>query len=163
VYPLETTVAGFNIDALRPNGRAHDVSVVGSGQTDIEGRLKAVLAANNRVITPDASPEAGYFFRSDHFPMAKRGVPMLYMGTGLDMLNGGVAAGKAADDAYRRDKYHQPADEYDAETWDLSGVAEDASILFQLGTQIANSRDWPNYLATSEFRPVRDKSSAKRK
>ncbi|HVD62063.1 MAG TPA: M28 family peptidase, partial [Gemmatimonadaceae bacterium] len=104
-----------------------------------------------------------YFFRSDHFPMAKRGVPMLYMGSGLDKVNGGVAAGKAADDAYRRDKYHQPADEYDAATWDLSGVAEDASVLYQLGMQIANSRDWPNYLASSEFRPERDKSAARRK
>src|SRR6185436_16137713 len=114
VYPLATTVAGFDIDALSPNGRARDVTVVGFGQTDIEDRLKAVLASSSRVITPDPSPEAGYFFRSDHFPMAKRGVPMLYMDSGLDMLNGGKAAGDAADAAYRRDAYHQPADEYDA-------------------------------------------------
>src|SRR5665647_2238812 len=83
VYPLETTVAGFNTDALSPTGRSHDVTVVGSGQSDLEDRLKTVLASSNRVITPDASPEAGYFFRSDHFPMAKRGVPMLYMDSGI--------------------------------------------------------------------------------
>ena len=119
VYPLETTVAGFNIDALSPIGRTHDAIVVGSGQSDLEDRLKTVLAASNRVITPDASPEAGYFFRSDHFPMAKRGVPMLYMDSGEDLLNGGVAGGKAYDAAYRRDAYHQPADEYDPAKWDL--------------------------------------------
>jgi Zn-dependent M28 family amino/carboxypeptidase len=163
VYPLATTVAGFNIDALSPIGRAHDVVVTGSGQTDIEGRLKTVLAANNRVITPDADPEAGYFFRSDHFPMAKRGVPMLYMGTGKDLLNGGIAAGKLAGDTYRRDKYHQPADEYDPATWDLSGIAEDVGVLHTLGLELANSRDWPNYLATSEFRPERDKTAGARK
>jgi Zn-dependent M28 family amino/carboxypeptidase len=163
VYPLETTVAGFNIDALSPTGRAHDVNVVGSGQTDIEDRLKAVLAASNRVPTPDPAPEAGYFYRSDHFPMAKRGVPMLYFGSGQDLLTGGKAAGKAASDAYRKDKYHQPADEYDAATWNLEGVAQDIMVLHALGLQLANSRDWPNYLATSEFRPERDKSAARRR
>jgi len=161
VYPLETTVAGFNIDALAPTGRAHDVLVVGSGQTDIEDRLKAVLASTSRVMTPDATPEAGYFFRSDHFPMAKRGVPMLYMDSGIDLLAGGTASGRAADEAYRRDAYHQPADEYSA-TWNLTGIAEDVSVLHQLGMQLANSREWPNYRETSEFRPVRDKSAARR-
>jgi len=163
VYPLETTVAGFNIDALSVGGRAHDAVVVGSGQSDLEDRLKTVLAANNRVITPDASPEAGYFFRSDHFPMAKRGVPMLYMDSGIDLLNGGKAGGDAADAAYRRDAYHQPADEYDAAKWDLSGIAEDVMVLHTLGLQLANSRDWPNYRTTSEFRPTRDKTSSSRK
>ena len=162
VYPLESTVAGFNIDALSATGRARDVLVVGSGQTDIEDRLQAVLATNNRVMTPDATPEAGYFFRSDHFPMAKRGVPMLYMDSGIDLLAGGVAAGRAFDDKYRRDAYHQPADEYDPSTWNLAGIAEDVAVLHQLGLQLANSRDWPNYRATSEFRPVRDKSAASR-
>jgi Zn-dependent M28 family amino/carboxypeptidase len=162
VYPLESTVAGFNIDALSATGRARDVLVVGSGQTDIEDRLQAVLAANNRVMTPDATPEAGYFFRSDHFPMAKRGVPMLYMDSGIDLLAGGIAAGRAFDEKYRRDAYHQPADEYDPSTWNLAGIAEDVAVLHQLGLQLANSRDWPNYRATSEFRPVRDKSAAGR-
>jgi Zn-dependent M28 family amino/carboxypeptidase len=163
VYPLETTVAGFNIDALSTVGRAHDAVVVGSGQSDLEDRLKTVLAASNRVITPDASPEAGYFYRSDHFPMAKRGVPMLYMDSGIDLLNGGKTAGEAADAAYRKDAYHQPADEYDAAKWDLSGIAEDVSILHTLGMQLANSRDWPNYRTTSEFRPTRDKTASSRK
>jgi len=163
VYPLESTVAGFNIDALSPTGRAHDVLVVGSGQTDIENRLSRMLAANNRVMTPDATPEAGYFYRSDHFPMAKRGVPMLYMDSGIDLLTGGTAAGKTADDTYRRDAYHQPADEYNASSWSFAGIAEDVAVLHALGMQLANSRDWPNYRQSSEFRPLRDKSAATRK
>ena len=163
VYPLETTVAGFNIDALHPIGRTRDVTVVGSGQSDLEDRLQAVLAASNRVITPDASPEAGYFFRSDHFPMAKRGVPMLYMDNGIDALTGGTAVGKTYDAAYRRDAYHQPADQYDPATWNLAGIAEDVKVLHALGWQLANSREWPNYRTTSEFRSVRDKTAATRK
>ena len=87
---------------------------------------------------------------------------MLYMDSGIDLLNGGVAAGTAADDAYRKDQYHQPADNYEPTKWDLSGVAEDVTVLYTLGMQLANLRDWPNYLATSEFRPVRDKSAAMR-
>jgi Zn-dependent M28 family amino/carboxypeptidase len=162
VYPLEKTVAGFNIDALSVAGRAHDVSVIGSGQSDLEARLQTVLASNNRTMRADPSPEAGYFYRSDHFPMAKRGVPMLYMDSGIDLLKGGVAAGTAADDAYRKDQYHQAADNYDPAKWDLSGVAEDVTVLYTLGMQLANSRDWPNFLASSEFRPVRDKSAAMR-
>ena len=163
VFPLEATVAGFNIDALSPTGRARDVMVVGSGQSDLEDRLKTVLAASNRVITPDATPEAGYFFRSDHFPMAKRGVPMLYMDSGIDLLTGGTTAGKAYDTEYRRDAYHQPADNYDPAKWNFSGIAEDVNVLHALGWQLANSREWPNYRTTSEFRPVRDKTSATRK
>jgi Zn-dependent M28 family amino/carboxypeptidase len=161
VYPLETTVAGFNIDALSPTGPARDVLVVGSGQTDIEDRLQAVLVANNRVMTPDATPEAGYFYRSDHFPMAKRGVPMLYMDSGIDLLTGGTTAGKAADNAYRSDAYHQPADEFNS-TWNLAGIAEDVAILHRVALQLANSREWPNYRQTSEFRPVRDRSISSR-
>ena len=163
VYPLETTVAGFNIDALSPIGRTRDVTVVGSGQSDLEDRLQTVLAVSNRVITPDAAPEAGYFFRSDHFPMAKRGVPMLYMDSGIDALTGGTAVGKAYDTAYRRDAYHQPADQYDPATWKLDGIVEDVKVLHALGWQLANSRHWPNYRTTSEFRSVRDRTAATRK
>jgi Zn-dependent M28 family amino/carboxypeptidase len=162
VYPLETTVAGFNIDALEPNGPARDLLVIGFGQSELEDRLKAVLTAAGRVITPDANPEAGYFFRSDHFPMAKRGVPMLYVDSGIDLLSGGREAGAAAGAAYRRDRYHQPADEYDAATWNFGGIVQDVQILYGLGLELANGRDWPNYRQTSEFRAARDKSAAAR-
>jgi Zn-dependent M28 family amino/carboxypeptidase len=136
--------------------------VVGYGQSDLEDRLERVLTSQNRVIARDPSPEAGYFFRSDHFSMAKRGVPMLYTDTGEDLLDGGIAAGKAFDAAYRRDRYHQPADEYDPATWNFEGVAGDVAVLHRLGLALANSREWPNYRTTSEFRPIRDQSAARR-
>ncbi|HLL47205.1 MAG TPA: hypothetical protein VK399_10885, partial [Longimicrobiaceae bacterium] len=82
--------------------------------------------------------------------------------SGLDLLEGGTAAGSAADAAYRRDRYHQPADEYDAATWNFAGMAQDLATLHRLGAELAGSRDWPNYRTTSEFRPVRDASAARR-
>src|SRR5215208_649518 len=163
VYPLETTVAGFNVDALSPAGPARDVLVVGYGQSELEDRLERVLTAAGRVVARDAHPEAGYFYRSDHFPMAKRGVPMLYIDSGMDLVTGGTAAGESADSAYREDRYHQPADEYDPAAWNLAGIAQDVTVLYRLGLELADSRDWPNYRQTSEFRPVRDASAAKRR
>jgi Zn-dependent M28 family amino/carboxypeptidase len=163
VYGLERTVAGFNIDALGPTGPARDVLVVGYGQSELEDQLEHLLGSANRVVTRDPHPEAGYFFRSDHFPMAKRGVPMLYIDSGVDLVSGGTAAGEAADAAYRKDRYHQPADAYDAATWKLEGIAQDVTVLHGLGLELATSRDWPNYRQTSEFRPIRDASAARRK
>ncbi|MGI9042856.1 MAG: M28 family metallopeptidase [Gemmatimonadaceae bacterium] len=162
VYPLETTVAGFNIDAPYAIGRARDMLVIGYGQSELEDWLKEVLEAQNRVIAPDPNPEAGYFFRSDHFPLAKRGVPMLYTKGGADFLVGGKDAGRAAEVTYRRDAYHQPSDEYDEATWDFSAIAEDVGVLFRVGMPLAQSREWPNYRSSSEFRPVRDQSSSRR-
>jgi len=162
VYPLETTVAGFNIDAMSPTGPARDVLVVGYGQSELEDRLERILTVGGRVVARDPSPEAGYFYRSDHFPMAKRGVPMLYIGSGVDLLEGGTTAGDAADEAYRRDRYHQPADEFDPASWNLQGMAQDLAVLQRMGRDLANSQEWPNYRETSEFRPVRDASAERR-
>ena len=88
---------------------------------------------------------------------------MLYVDSGLDLLNGGTAAGEAAGTAYRRDRYHQPADQYDPATWNVEGMAQDATVLYRMGLELANSRVWPNYRPTSEFRPVRDASAASRR
>jgi Zn-dependent M28 family amino/carboxypeptidase len=163
VFPLETTVAGFNIDAMDPYGPAHDIVVVGSGQSELEDLLARLLAAEGRVASPDPAPEAGYFFRSDHFPMAKRGVPMLYVDSGEDLVEGGRAAGAAMAEEYRRERYHQPSDEYDPATWNLEGVAQNVRLLHRMGLELANSRAWPNYRSTSEFRPIRDASAASRR
>jgi Zn-dependent M28 family amino/carboxypeptidase len=163
VYPLETTVAGFNIDALAPMGPARDVLVVGYGQSELENHIERILRESGRVIARDPHPEAGYFFRSDHFPMAKRGVPMLYIDSGQDLLTGGTAAAEAFDASYRRDRYHQPADEYDAATWRVDGIVQDMTALHRIGIELANSRGWPNYHATSEFRSIRDRSAARRR
>jgi Zn-dependent M28 family amino/carboxypeptidase len=161
IYPLAKTVGGINMDALNVSGRTRNVEVVGSGQSSLEDDLKTLAAAQDRVLTPDETPEAGYFFRSDHFPLAKRGVPVLYAASGLDMVEGGVTAGRAFDEDYRKNRYHQANDEWSAD-WDLSGLAEDVALYYQLGAKLANSTVWPQWRETSEFKAARDKTAAAR-
>jgi Zn-dependent M28 family amino/carboxypeptidase len=113
-------------------------------------------------VTPDPEPEAGHFYRSDHFPFAKRGVPSLSIDGGVDLVKGGVAAGQAARAAYTRDRYHQPADEYDP-NWDLSGAVQELEVFYDLGRALTDGRDWPAWTAGAEFKAERDKTAGERK
>ena len=157
--PLNKIVAGVNMDGALPVGRTHDMVVIGYGASELEDRLAEILKANDRVIKPDAKPEAGYFYRSDHISLAKRGVPMLYADGGEDKLEGGVAAGKAAAAAYTAELYHKPMDEY-SDDWDLSGFTEDIQALYAVGEGIADSTDWPTWYAGNEFEAARKDSLA---
>ena len=157
--PLNKIVAGVNMDGALPVGRTHDMVVIGYGASELEDRLAEILKANDRVIKPDAKPEAGYFYRSDHISLAKRGVPMLYADGGEDKLEGGVAAGKAAAAAYTAERYHKPMDEY-SDDWDLSGFTEDIQALYAVGEGIADSTDWPTWYAGNEFEAARKESVA---
>lgn len=161
VFPLEKTVAGINMDGMNINGRTKNVEVVGFGQSDLEDTFSILVKKQHRYITPDQSPEAGHFFRSDHFPLSKRGVPMLYAASGLDMVKGGEAAGRAFSDAYTAQKYHQPDDEWSPD-WNYDGFVEDLMLNYQIGNQLANSTKWPQWKIGSEFKPARDKSSQSR-
>ena len=155
IEPLAQTVAGVNIDAILPAGRTHDVVVVGYGASELEDLLSEEAAAQDRVIVPDPNPEAGYFYRSDHISLARRGVPMIYADAGVDLLEGGVEAGTAFAETYRAERYHAPADEY-SEDWVMDGMVEDTTLFFNLGDRIANSSDWPNWYEGNEFRALRD-------
>ena len=162
LYPLGTTVGMLNTDALSTAGPARDFSISGSARLDLLDDLIAEGTKQGRSFTPDARPEAGSFYRSDHFSLAKRGVPAISIESGEDLIEGGKAAGKADSDAYIRDKYHQPADQWTS-AWNATGQAIDAELIFALGQRLANSREWPNWSADSEFRAVRDKTAAMRK
>jgi Zn-dependent M28 family amino/carboxypeptidase len=155
--PLNKIVAGINMDGALPVGRTKDMVVIGYGASELEDRLKAVLVEQDRVIKPDATPEAGYFYRSDHISFAKKGVPMLYADGGEDKVDGGIAAGKAAAAAYTAERYHKPMDEY-SDDWDLSGFQEDIQALFQVGRDVAKSTDWPTWYAGNEFEAARKES-----
>ena len=155
--PLSQIVAGINIDAILPIGKTKDIVVVGYGASELEERLTALAEADGRVIVPDPTPQAGYFYRSDHVSFAKKGVPMLYADAGQDKIDGGVAAGKAFAEVYTAQRYHKPADEYDA-SWDMSGMEQEVQTLFKLGRDIAASNDWPEWYEGNEFKAIRDAS-----
>ncbi|MDB5908131.1 MAG: peptidase [Massilia sp.] len=162
LYPLDQTAGVINMDALSPNGLARDFTISGSAKLDLLDRLVAKAGKWNLVYAPDPKPEAGHFFRSDHFSFAKRGVPAISFGSGQDWIHGGVEAGRAAADAYVANNYHQPSDEWKT-GWTFAGMARDLEILYGVGHDLADSADWPNWSQDSEFRAIRDQSAAKRK
>lgn len=159
VFPLEQTVGGVNMDALSLAGPANDVTVVGPDKSQLDDFLTAALTAEERVGTPNPSPEAGYYYRSDHFSMAKRGLPMLYVDGGQDLVEGGTEAGAAYEARYRDTAYHAAGDEYD-ENWDWSGVEQDLRLFYRLGRMLAMSTSWPNWREGDEFRRIRDEACA---
>jgi Zn-dependent M28 family amino/carboxypeptidase len=162
LYPLATTVANINMDGAAVNGPAKDISTSGDAGLTLQDDLIQVGKVHGRYFTPDARPEAGGFFRSDHFSFAKQGLPALSFHSGQDLVRGGVAAGKAAGEAFTRDKYHQPADEFDP-NWDLSGMAADLALIYDLGHRLGDSREWPEWKPGSEFKAARDKTASLRK
>jgi Zn-dependent M28 family amino/carboxypeptidase len=163
LYPLATTVALLNTDSPRPTSPARDFMTSGDAPVTLQDSLIEVGRSLNRQHSPDTRPQAGLFFRSDHFSFAKRGVPAISFKSGDDLIDGGVAAGKAWLEAYDRDRYHQPADEFDPATWRSDGIAADAALLYALGRRLADSREWPEWKAGSEFKAIRDASSAERR
>ena len=162
LYPLATTVGVLNMDALDPHGPARNFTISGSAKLGLLDDLIAVAKQHDVAYTADPKPEAGYFFRSDHFSFAKRGVPAVSFGSGNDWVDGGIKAGKAAEDDYTAKRYHQPADEWQA-NWPFTGMARDLQLLYIVGHGLANSDQWPNWGKDSEFRGTRDASAAERK
>ncbi len=155
LVPLAQIAGGINLDGMLPMPPSRDMIVIGYGASELEGLLDRVAAANGRYLRPDAEPEKGYFYRSDHISLAKKGVPMLYADSGIDLVNGGEAAGRAFADDYTANRYHKPADEYDP-SWDMSGIIDTLNILFETGEALANSPQWPNWNDGNEFRAIRD-------
>ncbi|MCW0380354.1 hypothetical protein NB697_003200 [Xanthomonas sacchari] len=161
LYPLARTVAVINMDGMSPFGPSRDFGIYGTAKLELLDDLKRVAKGWDLRYTPDPKPEAGYFFRSDHFSFAKRGVPALSFAAGQDWVDGGVAAGKAASDDYTAKRYHQPGDEWQP-NWTFAGAARDMQMLYTLGEELANSTQWPNWSRDSEFRATRDASAAQR-
>jgi len=159
VFPLARTAGGVNMDSLNLAGAARDFVSIGAGKSELDGYLARAAAARNMRISPEPSPEAGYYFRSDQFSLAKQGVPMLYGRGGEDLVVGGPAAGRAAAMDYRANRYHGVNDEYDP-NWDWAGALADVAIYYSLGRELAMSDAWPNWNEGDEFRAIRDRSRA---
>ena len=161
VWPLETTVADINIDMLPLSGSTRDIPIFGKGQNDLEDRLQALAEPLGRYVSDDGMPEQGFYYRSDHFPFARMGVPAIMPWHGWDWVEGGREAGEAAWRAKFAADYHKPSDEW-SEDLDFTSAVENLTLLYRLGLELANSSDWPGWKPTSEFAVVRARSDAAR-
>lgn len=159
--PLETTVAAFNLDPHVVLGRTRNLDLIGGGRTELEDDLRRVAGAQGLRVDDEINPEAGWYFRSDHFAFAKRGVPTVYFRAGRDIVNGGLAAGNAEADAYNATRYHQTTDEF-VPSWDFAGAAQEGAVAYALGRELADSRRWPGWRDGIEYKAERDKSAAAR-
>jgi len=161
LFPAARTAGVINTDGGSIYGPAKNFTISGNAKLGLLDMLIAEGKKQGRYYSPDPHPEAGHFYRSDHFSFAKVGVPAISFGDGNDLVNGGIARGEALAKEYTDKHYHQPSDEW-LPTWNFEGMAEDANLLHMLGRDLANSREWPDWGVDSEFRAIRDKSAAER-
>ena len=156
LIPLEKTVAVMNIDAMGNNyGKTKDLIVVGKGNSELDLVLEYAAAQDGKYLIPDAEPEKGFYYRSDHFAFAKQGVPALYVDGGLDVVGKGKDYGHKKKDEYTNIDYHAVSDEI-KEDWDFSGMVEDARILFRVGYAISQHNEWPQWSEGTEFKAKRE-------
>lgn len=155
VYPLGQTVAVINMDALNTLGQMKDIMIIGYGNSELDQYVEKYAAAQNRTVREDPTPEKGSYFRSDHFSFAKQGVPALNAKSGINHVKHGSEWTLEQQKDYTTNRYHKPGDNYDP-NWDLSGAVQDLQMLFQIGLELANNEDWPNWHEGVAFKAMRD-------
>lgn len=156
--PPQASLAVINIDGLNVWGPTEDVTVIGLGNTTLDDLLAEVLEdQGGRTPTPDPEPEQGYFYRSDHFPFAKVGIPALYTDTGVRFAGRPPEYAVEVRAAYRENHYHQPSDEFDPD-WDFTGAAEDVRALYRVALRVAQTHEWPEWTPGTEFKAIRERS-----
>ncbi len=162
VLPLATMAAQFNLDPHVVLGRTRDLELIGVGRTPLEADLARVAAAQGLRVVPEENTEAGWYYRSDHYAFAQKGVPGVYFRAGRDLVKGGVAAGERERARYNAQCYHQTCDEFNAQ-WDMTGAAQEGSVAYTLGQEIANSQGWPGWNASEPFAAERAKTIDQRR
>ncbi len=162
LYPLATTAAVINLDPHVVLPAARNLELIGVGRTTLEDDFARIAKTQNLQVTAEPNPEAGWYFRSDHYPFAKRGVPALAFRAGRDLVDGGTAAGQRIVAAYNANCYHQTCDEFDAR-WTFAGTVQEASVAYLLGNDLAKSGAWPTWNAETEYRPLRNETETERR
>ena len=156
LYPLDKTLANINVDAMNVWGRTKDVTIVGLGNSDLDTYARDAAAEQRRVLRPDSEPEKGFYYRSDHFNFAKVGVPALNSDPGVDFIDKPAGYGQQKRTEWTEQDYHQPSDEV-KDWWDLTGAADDGTLLFAVGYRVANAERYPEWTPGTEFRAARDR------
>ncbi|MBP2278288.1 M28 family peptidase [Sphingomonas sp. PL20] len=159
--PLATTAAQFNLDPHAVLGRTRDLELIGVGRTPMEGDLARIATAQGLRVVPEENTEAGWYYRSDHYALAQKGVPGVYFRAGRDLVKGGLPAGERIRARYNAQCYHQTCDAYDA-GWDMTGAAQEGSVAYALGREVADGTAWPTWNATEPALAERTKTDAAR-
>jgi len=157
IFPTNKTVANINMDGLNWYGKTKDIIIVGEGQSDLEDYLKEEATKVNRIISYEVHPEAGYYYRSDHFNFAKVGVPALYTKSGIEVIGKEEGFGKKMADEYTKSNYHRPSDEFPNNSWTWTGAIDDLQLLFRIGRRLVFEKTWPGWKPGSEFKAIREK------
>ena len=155
LYPLAKTLADINMDALNVTGRTKDLVVIGLGASQLDDYARDAAKEQGRTLKPDAEPEKGFYYRSDHFNFAKVGVPALNTDEGVDFVGRPASFGIEVRERYTNERYHKPSDEVTPD-WDLSGLAEDVQLLFAVGYRVAQADTYPAWSPGNEFKAIRD-------
>ncbi len=150
LYPLDKTIGVVNMDALNVYGKTKDITITGYGNSDLDDYATRIAAEQGRVVRPDPQPENGGFFRSDHFPFARKGVPALASGGGIDYVGRPAGWGKAKSDAFTANDYHKPSDSVRPD-WDMSGAVQDLQYYWMLGYRLAQADKYPQWKPGVEF------------
>jgi Zn-dependent M28 family amino/carboxypeptidase len=157
VYPLNKTVANINMECLNWGTKTNDMVIIGEGQSELEDYLKEEVKKEGGYISFETHPEAGSYYRSDHFSFAKAGIPALYAQSGIDVVGKGKEFGKKLQDEYRERNYHRPSDEYNVSTWTMDGAINELKLLFQVGKRLAFEEKWPQWKSGSEYKTISEK------
>lgn len=155
--PLSKTIVNLNYDALLPGGLTEDAVVNGAERTTLWPLVETVAKQYSLRIRPDPAPEQGYYYRSDHFSLAKAGVPAFSVDVGETYAGKPASYGQELADAYRAHDYHQPSDEY-REDWDFTGLEHIARFGFTLGVEAARLPGGSSWKSGDEFLAAREKS-----
>jgi Zn-dependent M28 family amino/carboxypeptidase len=163
VYPLDRTAGVFNMDAHYPYGESDGMIVVGAGNSELERYIEQAAVAIGRETYPNPAPQQGAFYRSDHYPFAKAGVPSTYaVGAPLPRNGDEETEQERLMTEYGMTRYHKPGDEVDPETWDMGGIVQDVAVYLLAGLGLANDSRWPNWDFDNEFRERRDRMMRER-
>lgn len=150
IFPLEKTAANINHDGANFYGLTTDYGALGAERSDLWKIIQDVLKERNMTFSKDESPEQGFFFRSDHFPFAKGGVPSLNVESGNKYIGQDPDEARKRFDEYNDKHYHQPSDNFD-ENWRFDGVVQNLEVSLAIGLKVSNQAKMPKFNKDDEF------------
>jgi Zn-dependent M28 family amino/carboxypeptidase len=152
LYPIGQAVANINLEMLNVHGPTRDLTVIGLGQSELDGYARDVAALQGRTLRADPEPERGMYYRSDHFSFARRGVPAFEPDEGADFVGKPTGYGLQVRQAFYATDYHKPADTVKPD-WNLSGGVADLQVDWLVGYRVAQAGSRPRWNPGAEFGP----------